>query len=197
MHDSQHSLPDNLPSGREKLSRIKQTNKQMKSFRAKTKPWESPNITFATLPWTPPKSVTKTFRQFFLAVATLLCCIYTKMRGQFILLIKDISFKPPSLPHTLQSHCSSPRYLTTLNPELPKCRIWGNVRYYPMTALCNPWACVTSNPLREESRLNRKQNTVCLLCPQLLIIKMEFAQQKSNPRWRTSLRSLIYDYLHV
>lgn len=80
--------------------------------------------------------------------------------------------------------------------ELPKCGIWGNVRYYPMTALYNSWACVSRNPLRGESRLNRKQNTVCLLCPQLLIIKMEFAPQ-SNPCLRTSPSSLIYDYLHV
>lgn len=80
--------------------------------------------------------------------------------------------------------------------ELPTCGIWGNVRYYPTTALYNSWACVSRNLLRGESRLNWKQNTVCLLCPQLLIIKMEFVPQ-SNPCWRTSPCSLIYDYLHV
>lgn len=80
--------------------------------------------------------------------------------------------------------------------ELPTCGIWGNVRYYPTTALYNSWACVSRNLLRGESRLNRKQNTVCFLCPQLLIIKMEFVPQ-SNPCWRTSRCSLIYDYLHV
>lgn len=96
-------------------------------------------------------------------------------------------------------HHTSPHY-TNSSAELPKCRIWGNIRYYPLTALCNSWACVRGNPLREESRLNRKQNTVCLLCPLLLIIKMEFAQEpphRSNPGWRTGLCSLIYDYLCV
>lgn len=192
MHDSQRSVPNNSPSGRESCQ---EKNKQASKWKALE---QKPNLEkVPILPLQLCPSVTKMFRLIFLVVATLLCCIQTKMRGQSIPLIKDISFKQPSLPHTLQRHCSSTCYLTTLNPELPKCRIWGNVRYYPMTALCNSWACVTSNPLSEESRLNRKQNTVCLLCPQLLIIKMEFAQQQSNPRWRTSPCSLIYDYLHV
>lgn len=169
MHDSQHSLPNNWPCGRENCQ--EKTNKQTSKWKAiEQKPnlEKVPILPLQLCPKPPPQkksSVTKTFRLIFLVVATLLCCIHTKMRGQFILLIKDISFKPPSLPHTLQSHCSSSRYLTTLNPELPKCRIWGNVRYYPMTALCNSWACVTSNPLREESRLNRKQNSLPPLSP--------------------------------
>lgn len=91
------------------------------------------------------------------------------------------TYTPPTsfFPAACSTGSATPRLTTPISQsaELPKSRMWGNVRYYPLTALRNSWACVRGNPLREEEGcLNRKQNTVCLLCPLLLIIKMEFEQ---------------------
>lgn len=95
-------------------------------------------------------------------------------------------------------------YLSTIvisqSAELPKYRIWGNVRCYPLTALCNSWACVRVILLQGRKVPLIGNKTVCLLCPLLLIMKLQLAQRpphQSNPCWRTILCSLIYDYLHV
>ena len=98
------------------------------------------------------------------------------MRGLSIL---HVRYQHLSFSAACSTGSATPRLTTPISQsaELPKSRIWGNVRYYPLTALRNSWACVRGNPLREEEGcLNRKQNTVCLLCPLLLIIKMEFEQ---------------------
>lgn len=79
-------------------------------------------------------------------------------------------FPPLFILRSLLSH-SSLSCTNLPSCELPKHRIWGNVRCYPLTALCNSWAYVGNNPLTgERPCFSGKQNTVCLLHPWLLIM---------------------------
>ncbi len=97
------------------------------------------------------------------------------------------------LPHLTSLH----RFHNMLSCQNVK---FEEIRYYPLTALCNSRACVRDNPLSGERSRPIGNKTVSLLCPLLLIIKMEWEQgspHQSNPCWTTSLCSLIYDYFHV
>lgn len=93
-----------------KKKKNKQTSKQMKSFRAKTKPWESQRPILPLQHQWP-----KCSGSFFWLLPLYFCVVYT--------LRWEVSpfFLP--LPHALQSHCSSTRHLTTLS--YPSCQKAG------------------------------------------------------------------------
>lgn len=124
--------------------------------------------------------------------------VHSTYKGhQFPVMAKWVNTPPPLLSFRLHTHCSTTRHLTT--PWVLSCQ---NAGYEGMSDIILWQPYVTPERVSGVSLLARRvaltgnKTQFSFHCPLLLIIKMEFAHQ-SNPCCRTSLRSLIYDYLHV
>lgn len=128
------------------------------------------------------------------SIQALLCCIHTKMRGQSK---TSVSNNPLFLIHSkvaVLPRVTSPRWATRAAKMQDSEGMSDIILWQPY---------VTRERVSRVILLERRvawtgnKTQFASSVPQLLIIKMEFSRQRGNPRWRTSLRSLIYDYLHV